>query len=77
MDKHRMSAIHDKDLDALLDELGIKSKLRNGRLRCAICDSTVTPENLGAFYYDSGQVRVLCNEIGCLDVYRVREGVAK
>jgi hypothetical protein len=74
MDKHRMSAVHDKDLDVLLEGLGIRSKLRSGRLRCSICDSIVTPENLGALYYDSGQVRVLCNEIGCLDVFRLREG---
>lgn len=73
MDKHRMSAVHDRDLDALLHELGVRSKLRAGRLRCAICDSVVTSENIGALFYDSGQVRVLCNGIGCLDVFRVRD----
>jgi len=73
MDKHRMSAVHDRDLDALLGQLGIRSKLQAGRLHCAICGMPVTTESLGALFYDSGQVKVLCNAIGCLDTVRGRE----
>lgn len=70
MSKQKLSVVHDRDLESLLEQLGIASAVRRGEARCALCGTAVTKENLGALYFESGQVRVLCDEVGCLDLHR-------
>jgi len=67
-----LNAVHDRDLDELLAKLGIKSKLDAGRLKCVACGNMVTRENLGGLFYQNKEVRVICAEVGCIDVYQSR-----
>lgn len=67
-----MMAVHDRDLEALLKGLGIESKLRAGRMLCAQCSRPVTYDTIGALFYESGTVRVLCSGSDCLDSFRGR-----
>lgn len=73
METRPLHAVHDRDLVALLDRLGIKHRLDAGKLRCGQCSEVVTMECLGGLYYQSGQVRVLCSNAACIDSFRGAE----
>jgi len=68
-------AVHDDDLDAVLDRLGLGRHLRAGELKCKICGAIVTRETLQALFPDSGTIKVLCNNVSCMkELIRGREG---
>lgn len=61
-----IKAIHDSDLEKVLRKLGLYEGLTRGELRCAICNRTLTLENLGGLYRENGEVKLVCNRIECL-----------
>jgi len=61
-----IKAIHDTDLERVLKKLGLYEKLVKGKLRCAICGRSLSLENLGGLYKEGGEVKLVCNRIGCL-----------
>lgn len=67
-----LKAVHARDLDRLVESLGIAEALRNGSLRCEFCGCEVRKENLGAVYPEAGEVRVSCNKADC-----IRQALAK
>ncbi|HLA82413.1 MAG TPA: hypothetical protein VJP78_12475 [Thermoleophilia bacterium] len=66
MTRESIRAVHDDDLDAVLDRLGLGGKLRAGDLKCRICGEIVTRETLQALFPDSGTIKVLCNKPSCM-----------
>lgn len=61
-----LRAIHDDDLDMLLERLGLTHDLRAGKLTCKICSEPVTRETLQGIFPDSGALRVVCNKPSCV-----------
>jgi len=61
-----VKAIHDSDLERVLERLGLYERLIRGELRCAICGRPLTLENLGGLYRENGEVKLVCNRIECL-----------
>ena len=66
MTRESIRAVHDDDLDAVLDRLGLGGQLRAGALKCKICGVIVTRESLQALFPDSGTIKVLCNNPSCM-----------
>jgi len=74
MTRESIRAVHDDDLDAVLDRLGLGGQLRAGELKCRICGDTVSRETLQALFPDSGAIKVLCNKPSCMKgLIRARE----
>ncbi len=61
-----IKAVHDEDLERVLRKLGLYEKLVRGELRCAICGRPLSPKNLGGLYKENGEIKLVCNRIGCL-----------
>jgi hypothetical protein len=61
-----LRAVHDDDLEAFLEALGIASDVRAGRMDCAFCKDTVTLANLHAVFPDGGDVKVVCDRPDCV-----------
>jgi len=61
-----VKAVHDTDLEKVLRKLGLYEKLLNGELRCAICGSPLTLEDLGGLYRMNGEIKLVCGRIQCL-----------
>ena len=72
-----VKAIHDSDLEKVLRRLGLYEKLVRGELKCAICGRPLTLENLGGLYKVNGEVKLVCNRIGCLAEVARRIGLAR
>jgi hypothetical protein len=75
MTPESIRAVHDDDLDPVLDRLGLGSQLRAGDLKCKVCGKIVTRETLQALFPDSGTIKVLCSNPSCMKGFiREREG---
>jgi len=65
--KLNLKAIHDSDLDILLERLGILDLLETGRLQCSVCRKKTTRENFYCLYSEHGEIKICCNELQCYD----------
>lgn len=63
--KH-LKAVHDDDLEAFLRSLGMLGNINAGKVRCSVCGTLITTENLGALYPSSGAIKVLCDLPSCI-----------
>lgn len=64
--KENIKAIHDDDLEMMLDKLGILKKYRNGELKCNACKSEITFHNLHSLFVDSGNIKFICDNTACI-----------
>ena len=61
-----VAAVHEEDLLELLDKIGIKGRLLEGRLRCSACGRIIRLEDLGAVRVEGDQPLVVCATSECL-----------
>jgi 5-methylcytosine-specific restriction endonuclease McrA len=61
-----INAVHPRDADALLAQLGLSLSYANGDLACAICGHPVNERGPGAVSKIDGQVRVACAALDCV-----------
>jgi hypothetical protein len=74
--KESVWAVHDQDLENILDGLGILSKFKRGELKCKFCNNTITFEDLHSIFPQSGSIKLVCDSPNCVrELYRLlREG---
>lgn len=66
MNKEKLRAVHDKDLEILLEKLAIVSKLKHKKLKCSICKTVITFENLHSIFPRSGSIKLICDNTECI-----------
>jgi hypothetical protein len=72
--KVEVKAIYDKDLEQILNNLGILDLLIGGEINCAVCGCSVDLENLGAIFPYEDEIKVSCDNNKCIRVVTT-EGV--
>jgi hypothetical protein len=58
-------AVHDDDLQAVLDALGLAPAFAKGELHCKFCGDVVTWDNLHSLFPDSGSIKLVCDKPEC------------
>ncbi len=66
MNKHIVKAIHDDDLEKLLENLGLLSEFINGKLSCFSCNDIIGQQNLHSIFPDGGTIKLCCNKPNCI-----------
>ncbi len=64
--KLNIPAIHDNDLNQILDELGLLSKIEKRELVCLNCSRIITLENLGGLITRKDTAEIVCNDPECI-----------
>ncbi len=64
--KKKLRAVHDDDLEMVMEKLGIASKFRAGKLKCAFCGDVLTLDNLHSIFPDSGSIKLVCSKPECI-----------
>jgi len=64
--KEKIRAVHDQDLEKILDGLGILNKFKRGELKCKFCSSIITFDNLHSFFPQSGDIKLVCDSSYCV-----------
>ncbi len=67
LEKQSVKAVHDDDLDALLESLGVRSRFLNGEITCKFCRGIVTKENLHSLFPQSGDIKFVCDRRECVE----------
>ena len=67
MKKHVLKAIHEGDLESLLEHLGLRKTLDNGLLRCGNCERVVDLKSLFCLYPLQNDIKVCCNRRECYE----------
>ena len=61
-----INAVHERDLDNLLQRLGVKEKLDKGECHCKFCGLVITRENLYSILPESGGINFACDKPMCV-----------
>jgi hypothetical protein len=67
LERKRLKAVHDADLEKVLAGLGLLDQLNQNRLRCALCGGLVSKENLGCIFPHQTEVKVCCDKPECFE----------
>ena len=67
MKKQFVKAVHEKDLEQLLNNLGLSEVMARGELKCGICGVIITLDNLLCVYPSGDEVKVCCNKRECYE----------
>lgn len=65
--KHVIRAVGEDQLEQYLASLGLLEALETGELRCGVCGSLITKDNLRCFYPFGDEIRVCCSQLACYD----------
>lgn len=65
MTKHTIKAVHDQDLQLLLDSLGLTEQINEGKMKCGICGTPIDMNNLLCVYPSGEMIKVCCNNNEC------------
>lgn len=65
-EEKKLNAVHERDLDTLLQKLGVLEKFKNGKTHCKFCGSIVGKDNIYSFFLDSGNVSFICDKPECV-----------
>ena len=59
-------AVHDDDLQAVLEALGLARAFDKGELHCKFCGAVVDGANLYSIFPDGGDLKVACDKADCV-----------
>ncbi len=57
-----VKAVHEWDLDKLLERFGVKEDFEKGKFKCKFNQTVVTKDNLYSIIPESGRVNFVCND---------------
>ena len=61
-----VKAVWDSDLEALLQDVGLLETITLGNGACAVCDTPVDLDNLGAVIPQPESTAVTCDNVRCV-----------
>lgn len=64
--KEKVHAVHDEDLEKILEGLGVLNKFKHGELKCKFCNNTITFNNLHSLFPQSGAIKFVCDDSECV-----------
>lgn len=72
--QEKIHAIHARDIEAALRDLGLLQQLGDGSLKCAICGQPVTLGDIQCLFMQDDQVKVCCRKLDCFQQVTTRTG---
>ena len=79
LEKQTLTALHDKDISAALESLGVLSDFMAGKVRCKYCREILTIETLHAYFPETGTIQFVCSSKSCVERFlaAVRDGAIR
>jgi hypothetical protein len=64
--KEKVNVVHDQDLEAFLDKIGVLQDYLSGEKKCKFCKIVMTLDNLHSVFPQSGDVKFVCDKPECI-----------
>lgn len=68
-DIRQMNTVHERDLNNLLEKLGVKEKFEHNELQCKFCKQIVNKTNIYSILPESGAVNLICDKPECISSF--------
>lgn len=65
-EEKQLNAVHEMDLDSVLQKLGVLDRFLNQDIKCKFCSTIMTRENVYSFFRESGNVSFVCSKPDCV-----------
>ena len=65
----KIKAIHESDLAAFLERLGLYERVQSGVALCEFCRQTVTLLNLSGVFASHGEIHLCCISAACQEAF--------
>lgn len=69
-DEHRLLVFHERELQLVLEKLGLSKRINERKLRCSICGNVITETNFGAIFKKGNKIHIICDSLKCLEKVR-------
>jgi len=66
MEKETLKTLHETDLEAYLQRIGILNDVKTGVIKCKFCSGVITLDNIHVLFPESGQVKFVCDKPKCI-----------
>lgn len=63
----KVHAIHLRDLEKNLQDLGLLERLQDGSIKCYNCDSTILLEDIQCLFMEIDEIRFCCSRTDCFE----------
>lgn len=77
LQREKVHAIHKRDLESILRDLGLFDELLAGSLSCAICGTPITVDTLQCLFMEGNQIRLCCTNLECYQSVLSEKGMHK
>ena len=67
--KKEMKAVHERDLDNLLDKLSLRDEFHAGNVKCKFCKDVIARDNIYSLIRESGSVNFICDKPRCISEF--------
>ena len=74
-EKKIISAVHEEDIEDVLEKLGLLHSLKKGEIRCESCNAIITTNNLQSFFAINGKIGFCCENLMCYETLIEKMGV--
>jgi hypothetical protein len=61
MNRKNLNVVHDDELLQLIEKLGLKKRMDEGKLKCKFTGTVITFENLYSLFPESGDIKLVCD----------------
>jgi len=65
-DKKTLNAIHERDIDSLLERLKMKDDFENGKIKCKFCSTIINKDIIYSLFPESGDIKFVCDNPECV-----------
>lgn len=73
--REEVHAIHKRDLESILKDLGLFDKISSGSISCSICSKSITLDNLQCLFTEEDQIKFCCTNVDCYRLVLSKKGM--
>ncbi len=65
LQREKIPALHENDVERLIIQLGLYDKIESGELSCSQCGKRININNIQCIYRDSDELKFCCDNLDC------------
>lgn len=74
LQREKVHAIHERDLETILGDLGLLDQISAGELRCSVCGSPLSLRTIQCLYMEEDKIRLCCTAASCYQRLLLEKG---
>jgi hypothetical protein len=64
-ERHKITAVHERNLEEVLKGLGLLDSVKDGNVVCKFCGKRITLDNLNCIYPKDDDIIFCCDDLSC------------